>query len=102
MQKVFVNARGEKSLKRRHPWIFSGAVQAADDNTPSGETVAVHGMNGQWLAWGAYSPQSQIRIRVWSFDPDERIDAAFFQRRLQAAWVLRQKLPRYADASARR
>ena len=102
MQKVFVNARGEKSLKRRHPWIFSGAVQTAEESTPAGETVAVHSMNRQWLAWGAYSPRSQIRVRVWSFDPDERIDASFFQRRLKAAWALRRKLPHHADATARR
>jgi 23S rRNA (cytosine1962-C5)-methyltransferase len=102
MQKVFVTPKGEKSLKRLHPWIFSGAVQPMDEHPDSGETVAVHALDGRWLAWGAYSPQSQIRVRVWSFDPSESIDAHFFQRRLQAALGLRQRLPGCAETTARR
>jgi len=102
MHKVIVNTQGEKSLKRRHPWIFSGAVHAMDSLPGSGETVAVHATDGRWLAWGAYSPQSQIRIRVWSFEADEPVAASFFQRRLQAAMGLRQKLPQCAQVTARR
>jgi 23S rRNA (cytosine1962-C5)-methyltransferase len=102
MLKVIVNAQGEKSLKRRHPWIFSGAVDSADNPPAPGQTVAVHSRQGRWLAWGAYSPRSQIRIRVWSFDPDATIDASYFQRRLQAAMGLRRRLPQLAGTTARR
>jgi 23S rRNA (cytosine1962-C5)-methyltransferase len=102
MCKIIVNGKGEKSLQRRHPWIFSGAVQDVDGHPVIGETVAVHAPDGRWLAWGAFSPHSQIRIRVWSFDPRESIDGLFFKRRLQAALALRRRLPGLSDGTARR
>jgi len=66
----------ERSLLRRHPWIFESAIGsgAAD----AGETVRVESSEGKFLAWGAFSPSSKIRVRVWSFDQAQRIDAAFF------------------------
>ncbi|HFK7184658.1 TPA: 23S rRNA (cytosine(1962)-C(5))-methyltransferase RlmI [Serratia odorifera] len=75
----------EKSLLRRHPWVFSGAVQRIEGKPLSGETIDIHDCQGKWLAHGAYSPESQIRARVWSFQQDEDIDIAFFVRRLQQA-----------------
>ena len=81
----------ERSLLRRHPWVFQGSVEkgAAD----AGETVRVQAHDGRFLAWGAYSPSSTIRVRAWSFDEAERIDAAFLERRIGAAVALRQRLP---------
>jgi len=102
MHKVVVNGKGEKSLQRNHPWIFSGAVQNVSGQPEPGDTVAIHGMDNRWLAWGAYSPQSQIRLRIWSFDADEAIDGSFFERRLQAALELRRRLPGFSVTSARR
>lgn len=75
----------EKSLLRHHPWIFSGAVERVEGKPLSGETIDIYDHQGKWLARGAYSPQSQIRARIWSFQPDEAIDMAFFVRRLQQA-----------------
>ena len=66
----------EKSLLRRHPWVFDGAV--ATGGGDAGETVRVEGSDGQFLGWAAYSPTSKIRARVWSFDESQRIDAPFF------------------------
>ena len=66
----------EKSLLRRHPWVFDGAV--ATGSGDAGETVRVEGCDGQFLGWAAYSPTSKIRARVWSFDESQRIDAPFF------------------------
>jgi len=102
MHKVIVNGKGEKSLKRNHPWIFSGAVQKLNGNPAPGDTVAIHAKDNRWLAWGAYSPQSQIRLRIWSFDADELIDASFFERRLQTALAMRYRLPGFSDTNARR
>ena len=81
----------ERSLLRRHPWVFQGSVDkgAAD----AGETVRVQAHDGRFLAWGAYSPSSTIRVRAWSFDEAERIDAAFLERRIGTAVALRQRLP---------
>ena len=66
----------EKSLLRRHPWVFDGAIATGDGD--AGETVRVESSGGQFLGWAAYSPTSKIRARVWSFDEAQRIDAAFF------------------------
>jgi 23S rRNA (cytosine1962-C5)-methyltransferase len=66
----------EKSLLRRHPWIFDGAI--ASGGADAGETVRVESASGQFLGWAAYSPESKIRARVWSFDQAQPIDASFF------------------------
>ena len=66
----------ERSLQRRHPWIFESAI--AKGSGDSGETVRVESHEGQFLAWAAFSPASRIRARVWSFDEAQRIDAPFF------------------------
>jgi 23S rRNA (cytosine1962-C5)-methyltransferase len=82
----------EKSLLRRHPWVFSGAIQRVEGNAVSGATVEIYDGQGKWLARGAYSPESQIRARVWSFKKDEEIDIDFFIRRLQQAQTWRDWL----------
>jgi len=66
----------ERSLLRRHPWIFESAI--ARGGADAGETVRIESAEGQFLAWAAYSPQSKIRARVWSFVQEQRIDTAFF------------------------
>jgi 23S rRNA (cytosine1962-C5)-methyltransferase len=81
----------EKSVKRRHPWIFSGAVEKASGQ--AGDTVEVRDSSGQALALAAYSPQSQIRARVWTFDAKEAVDRGFFANRLKQAISLRDHLP---------
>lgn len=75
----------EKSLLRRHPWVFSGAVARLEGKAGSGETVDIIDASGKWLARAAYSPASQICARVWSFDANEKVDSDFFIRRLQQA-----------------
>ncbi len=82
----------EKSLLRRHPWIFSRAIANIDGQPKSGDTVDVFSAKGDWLATAAYSPQSQIRARVWSFNRDESIDLAFFVSKLNKALAMRQEL----------
>lgn len=82
----------EKSLLRRHPWVFSGAIARMEGKAQSGETIDVCDSQGKWLARAAWSPQSQIRARVWSWEQDESIDIDFFVRRLQAAQQLRDWL----------
>ncbi|HEY2336722.1 MAG TPA: class I SAM-dependent methyltransferase [Burkholderiales bacterium] len=81
----------EKSLKRRHPWIFSGAVEKASGK--AGDTVEIRDSSGKPLALAAYSPTSQIRARVWTFDCSEAVDASFFKKRIRKAVELRERLP---------
>ncbi|UUZ72981.1 class I SAM-dependent methyltransferase [Polaromonas sp. P1(28)-8] len=73
----------ERSLLRRHPWIFDGAI--AKGGGDAGETVRVESHAGQFLGWAAFSPSSKIRARVWSFDESQRIDASFFVARIDQA-----------------
>jgi 23S rRNA (cytosine1962-C5)-methyltransferase len=80
----------ERSLQRRHPWVFEGSI--AKGKADPGETVRVEAADGRFLAWGAYSPSSSIRVRAWSFDEAERIDNAFLQRRVARAVALRARL----------
>jgi 23S rRNA (cytosine1962-C5)-methyltransferase len=75
----------EKSLRHRHPWVFSGAIERVEGEPGMGDTVAVVARDGAFLAHAAYCPSSQIRARVWSFDAAETIDADFLRRRVQAA-----------------
>jgi len=82
----------EKSLLRRHPWVFSGAVHHLNGDPASGETVDLLSFQGDFLARAAYSPHSQIRARVWTFDPDERVNPDFFQQRIRAAIEMRETL----------
>lgn len=82
----------EKSLLRRHPWIFSGAVHHLDEEPASGATVDLLSSKGDFLARAAYSPASQIRARVWTFDPAEKVNAEFFRRKIRSAIQTRATL----------
>jgi 23S rRNA (cytosine1962-C5)-methyltransferase len=90
MKTIRLHPGKERSLLRRHPWIFASAV--AKGSADSGETVRVQADDGRFLAWAAYSPTSQIRLRVWSFDEAQRIDAGFFATRLSQAIARRTSL----------
>jgi 23S rRNA (cytosine1962-C5)-methyltransferase len=102
MHAVILKPKREVSLLRRHPWVFSGAVQKIIGNPQPGETVQVLTSRGQWLALGAWSPKSQIRIRIWSFDPNASITADFVHQRLKNAIHSRRRLPGNSQVSARR
>lgn len=89
---VHLHAGKEKSLRRLHPWVFSGAIARVKGTPKAGETVSVHSAEGDWLGYAAWSPQSQIRARIWSFNQGETINAAFFANRIAAAKALRESL----------
>jgi 23S rRNA (cytosine1962-C5)-methyltransferase len=99
---VILKPGRDDSLRRRHPWIYSGALQDENPSTPAGQTVAVRNAHGQLLAVGAYSPHSQIRVRVWSFDPSEVIGPEFFSLRLGRALQARETAMRRVDTTALR
>jgi 23S rRNA (cytosine1962-C5)-methyltransferase len=91
MGKLVLRPGREKALKRRHPWIFSGAVAQLDGAPEIGETVEVYSSSGELLAVAAYSPQSQIRARVWDWR-SRSIDRDFFAERIQHAVSRRARL----------
>jgi 23S rRNA (cytosine1962-C5)-methyltransferase len=91
----------DKSLRARHPWIFSGAVAQVDGDPPAGATVTVRSHEGETLGFAAYSPHSRIRARMWTFDPQARIGADFIAKRVARACAARTALLD-ADHSAAR
>jgi 23S rRNA (cytosine1962-C5)-methyltransferase len=84
MSAVILKPGREKSLLRRHPWIFSGAIQHVEEEPISGGTMDLLSSERQFLARASYSPISQIRARVWTFE-DEPVDQEFFRRKIRAA-----------------
>jgi len=101
VKSLHLKAGRDKSLRRRHPWIYSGAVDKVDGAPGSGETVLVKAA-GQPVAVAAWSPQSQICARVWSFDAGVRIEKSFFDSTLKKAIQLRQSLPAFHHSNALR
>lgn len=92
---VYLNPSRDKSLRRKHPWVFSKAINKVKGKPMLGETVDVVDSKGNWLAKGAYSPESQMRVRIWSFDQKEEIDRDFFVKKFEQAqnrrdWFIQQ------------
>ena len=96
MKTIRLRAGKERSLLRQHPWIFESAI--ARGNADAGETVRIESDQGQFLGWAAFSPNSKIRARVWSFDESQRIDAAFFIAACAAAIRSRARFSINSDA----
>jgi 23S rRNA (cytosine1962-C5)-methyltransferase len=92
MKDVVIKEGRDYSIKRQHPWVFSGGVERAAAGLTLGETVRVVADDGTVLGLGAWSETSQIRVRMWTCDPAETVDAAFFERRIAAAIQLRADL----------
>ena len=96
MKTIRLREGKERSLRRRHPWIFDSAV--ARGGADMGETVRVESAQGEFLAWAAFSPNSRIRARAWSFDEAQRIDAAFLSSLVQRAVRARQRMYIQSDS----
>ncbi|MCU1501876.1 MAG: SAM-dependent methyltransferase [Ilumatobacteraceae bacterium] len=98
---LWLRPNRERSLKLRHPWIFSGGVAKVEGDPMPGATVCVKSSSGDALGWAAYSPASQIRARMWTFEPDEPVDAASITARVTAAAARRATLLAGGTDSAR-
>ncbi len=96
MKTIRLRAGKERSLLRRHPWIFESAI--ARGSADAGETVRVESFDGAFLAWAAFSPVSKIRARVWSFDESQRIDASFLTAACVRAVSARQRFDIQSDS----
>ncbi len=91
-KQIILKAGRERSVLHHHPWIFSGAVQKMEGAPETGETVMVCSATGDALGWAAYSPASQIRARMWTWDPREMVDAGLIRSRLERSLALRKAL----------
>ena len=88
--RIYLKVSREKSLLRKHPWIFSQAINKIKGKPMLGDTVDIFDHKEKWIARGAYSPESQIRVRVWSFNENEEIDSEFFRKKLLSAQSRRE------------
>lgn len=102
MTKVYLKKGREKSLARRHQWVFDGAIEKVEGSAKSGDVVLVCSAKKEPLALGLFSPVSQIRIRIISFNPKDTIDNEFFKNRIkQAIDARRTLLEKYPETGCR-
>jgi 23S rRNA (cytosine1962-C5)-methyltransferase len=90
--KLFLRKKISDRVINGHPWIFANELGDHDGSAQPGDIVDLHSYNGSFVGRGYYNPASQIRVRLLTRDAEQIIDAAFFKRRIQQAWVYRQRL----------
>lgn len=98
MAELILKKGKERSLLRRHPWVYDTAVQRINGKIKSGDTVRVLSYDGRFLAWAAYSKDSALRARCWSFNEEEQIDANWIETKIQKA--LEARTPLFTRTSA--
>src|SRR5574343_226108 len=99
---LILQAGKSGSLRRRHPWIFAGSVATLKGRARAGDTIDILSARGDWLGRGAFSPDSQIRARVWTFKEDETVDHAFFRRKIANAVAYLHSHPNLAQQEGKR
>lgn len=95
---LFLKPGREKSVRQRHPWIFSGALDRIEGNPKIGETVEILDNRGSWLARGGYNPFSQIAVRIWTWKHEESVDSELIKTRLDRSLLSRKPLEIKTDA----
>lgn len=98
MSDLILKKGKEKSLLRRHPWVYDTAVERVVGKPMPGDTVRVLARDGRFLAWAAYSPASTLRARCWSYREDEVIDDAWFEKKVRDAVAFREPLRNRTNA----
>jgi len=102
MKAILLNPNRDHSLLRKHPWIFSGAIDGVSGDPQAGETVEVFSADDEWLGRGAFSPQSQIVVRMWTFDEECTVNSDFFHNRIRDAILARKARLQRAGCTAAR
>jgi 23S rRNA (cytosine1962-C5)-methyltransferase len=92
VKRLILKKGREKPLKHKHPWIFSGAVERLEGDPAPGETIEIRSFGGEFLAQGAFSPESQIQARVWSWQEDQVISADYFRLKIRQAIRYRENI----------
>ena len=90
--RVYLKERRALPFFSRHPWVFAGAIDRIEGEPKPAELVSLHASDGKFIACGLYNPHSQIRVRLYSWEEGEVLDANFWSRRLDSAITLRQTL----------
>lgn len=92
----------DKSINRKHPWIFSGAIESVMDVNHNGETVEIISADGKLLGYGSFSKESQISVRMLSFNPEEKPDETFIKNRIKDAFNFRYSIVDKSSTNAYR
>ncbi|NIM92680.1 MAG: 23S rRNA (cytosine(1962)-C(5))-methyltransferase RlmI [Anaerolineales bacterium] len=100
MKAIILKGGRERSVMQRHPWIFASAVAEVQGDPEVGGTMEVLSHEGEWLAYAAYSPKSQIQARVWTWNRDEIVNESFLAHRLDTAIKARANLKKTGRTSA--
>jgi 23S rRNA (cytosine1962-C5)-methyltransferase len=102
LPEIILKSGREKSLLRRHPWIFSGAINTIHGSPRPGDTVDVVSSKGEFLAKAAFNPKSNISGRVWTWNPSEIVDEDFLEKRLVHAIGIRREQKNLINSNAMR
>ena len=102
MPSVTLKKSADSFIKRKHPWIFSGAIEKVEGNLSNGETVQIFTSDKKLVGLGSFSPSSQIRVRVWTFNPEEKIDSDYFRNKIEQAKSFREKIVNIKTTNAYR
>jgi 23S rRNA (cytosine1962-C5)-methyltransferase len=92
MAEIILKTGREKSILRRHPWIYSGAISRIIGNPGIGEPVEVLANNGEFLARASYNPNSSIIGRIWTWNINELVDPCLLNDRLTKAITSRREM----------
>jgi 23S rRNA (cytosine1962-C5)-methyltransferase len=93
MPRVYLKQGRDRPVRNGHPWIFSGAIEVIEGDPGAAGIADVFDSEKHWIARGLFSPRSQIRVRVLTWEKEE-VDRDFFTRRLSQALSIREKLLR--------
>jgi len=102
MKTLTIKQGKEKSLQRKHPWVYSGSITYPIELPDSGETVRIETATGEFIGWGAYSHYSKIRVRIWSWVEADEINRDFFRRKLQKSIHKRDRIVRIPETNCMR
>lgn len=102
MKSILLKPGRDYTVLQHHPWVFSGAIAQLQGKPEPGETVAVRAPQGDFLAYAAYSPDSRIAARIWTWNEREVVDAGFLRARLKSALDLRNAIIPEAETNAMR
>lgn len=96
---VVLKPRKARPFYGRHPWVLDSAVERVEGRPADGDVVELVANDGGWIARGIFNSQSRIRVRLYTWRPDEPLDEEFWRRRLQMAFAMRERLCRSNSAT---
>lgn len=88
---VHLKTKRAKPFFAQHPWVYPGAIDRVEGDPADGAEVELVSSAGDFIARGYYNSQSKLRVRLYSWEPSETLDADFFRRRIKRALRLRRE-----------